>query len=397
MAVCAFLFNWLVLPRVGGKAMWREAEHGRGYPLGILLYPLSVLALVLVFRDRLEMAAAIWGILAFGDGMASLVGQAPAGRACPGTTARAGAGSSRSSCSGPGRRAADGVDAAPAARCVGLGLDPGPAGAGRARSARWWSRCRRRSTTTSPSRSPAPCCCRCCRTRLRPRSTRSPTSGQRALAVGLASQRRSSRCSRTGSARSTCRERSPPSSSAPRSRWGSAWPGLVVMIAFFVLGSAATRLGYRVKAARGIAQEKGGARGWRNAWANGGVAAFLALMAALDPAHASVYAVAYAAAVATAAADTCSSEVGKAYGRRTFLITTFRPVPPGHGGRRQPGGDARRAWRAARSWPRWAPRAGSTAGGTRRAWSRWRGCSAAWRRASSAPSPSGGAGWTTTC
>ena len=39
--------------------------------------------------------------------------------------------------------------------------------------------------------------------------------------------------------------------------------------------------------------------------------------------------VAYAAAVATAAADTCSSEVGKAYGRRTFLITTLRPVPPG--------------------------------------------------------------------
>jgi uncharacterized protein (TIGR00297 family) len=33
--------------------------------------------------------------------------------------------------------------------------------------------------------------------------------------------------------------------------------------------------------------------------------------------------------VATAAADTCSSEVGKAYGRRTFLITTLRPVPPG--------------------------------------------------------------------
>ncbi len=40
-------------------------------------------------------------------------------------------------------------------------------------------------------------------------------------------------------------------------------------------------------------------------------------------------ALAYAAAVATAAADTCSSEVGKAYGRRTFLITTLRPVPPG--------------------------------------------------------------------
>ncbi len=33
--------------------------------------------------------------------------------------------------------------------------------------------------------------------------------------------------------------------------------------------------------------------------------------------------------MATAGADTCSSEVGKAYGRRTFLITTLRPVPPG--------------------------------------------------------------------
>src|SRR5262249_36104267 len=42
-----------------------------------------------------------------------------------------------------------------------------------------------------------------------------------------------------------------------------------------------------------------------------------------------LFALAYAASVATAAADTCSSEVGKAYGRRTFLITTLRPVPPG--------------------------------------------------------------------
>src|SRR6185295_7990697 len=100
-------------------------------------------------------------------------------------------------------------------------------------------------------------------------------------------------------------------------------------IAFFVIGSAATKLGYRVKAARGIAQEKGGARGWRNAWANGGVPAALALLAAMVPHLRGLYAIAYAAAVATAAADTCSSEVGKAYGRRTFLITTLRPVPPG--------------------------------------------------------------------
>jgi uncharacterized protein (TIGR00297 family) len=107
-------------------------------------------------------------------------------------------------------------------------------------------------------------------------------------------------------------------------------PGLAVMVAFFVVGSAVTKLGYRVKAARGIAQEKGGARGWRNAWANGGVAAVLALMAGLTVGETrALFVLAYAAAVATAAADTGSSEIGKAYGRRTFLITTFRPVPPG--------------------------------------------------------------------
>src|SRR4029079_4538220 len=60
---------------------------------------------------------------------------------------------------------------------------------------------------------------------------------------------------------------------------GLGLPGLAVMVTFFVIGTAATKLGYRVKAARGIAQEKGGARGWRNAWANGGVPAFLALLA----------------------------------------------------------------------------------------------------------------------
>src|SRR5207244_13175204 len=65
-------------------------------------------------------------------------------------------------------------------------------------------------------------------------------------------------------------------------------------------------------------------------WANGGVPAALALLAGFSaPDDRHLFALAYAAAVATAGADTCSSEVGKAYGRRTFLITTLRPVPPG--------------------------------------------------------------------
>jgi uncharacterized protein (TIGR00297 family) len=118
--------------------------------------------------------------------------------------------------------------------------------------------------------------------------------------------------------------------------------GLAVMIAFFVVGAAVTKLGYRTKEARGIAQLRDGARGWRNAWANGGVPALLAVLAGACAAGGcgedglpglklatGLFTLAYAASVATAATDTCSSEVGKAFGRGTVLITSFRPVPPG--------------------------------------------------------------------
>jgi uncharacterized protein (TIGR00297 family) len=37
----------------------------------------------------------------------------------------------------------------------------------------------------------------------------------------------------------------------------------------------------------------------------------------------------YVASFSTKLSDTTASEVGKAYGKRTFLITTLQPVPPG--------------------------------------------------------------------
>ena len=37
----------------------------------------------------------------------------------------------------------------------------------------------------------------------------------------------------------------------------------------------------------------------------------------------------YAASFCTKLSDTCASEIGKAYGKRTFLITTLQPVPRG--------------------------------------------------------------------
>jgi uncharacterized protein (TIGR00297 family) len=111
---------------------------------------------------------------------------------------------------------------------------------------------------------------------------------------------------------------------------GLGWPGLAAIVTFFVAGTAATRLGYRRKAREGIAQERGGRRGWRSAWANGGVPAALALGAlAAGPGGRAAWALAYAAAVAAAAADTCSSEIGKAWGRRTVSLLSGRAVARG--------------------------------------------------------------------
>ncbi|HUO87491.1 MAG TPA: DUF92 domain-containing protein, partial [Thermoanaerobaculia bacterium] len=74
VAALAVVFNLAVLPRLGGRRLYRADELAAGRSAGIVLYPVAVLLLIVVFHRRLEVAAAVWGILAFGDGMASIVG-----------------------------------------------------------------------------------------------------------------------------------------------------------------------------------------------------------------------------------------------------------------------------------------------------------------------------------
>lgn len=107
--------------------------------------------------------------------------------------------------------------------------------------------------------------------------------------------------------------------------------GFVVLAAFFVLASGLTRLGYRRKAAAGLAEARGGRRSAAQVVANGGVAAVAAL-AAVTLSSTQVAALVFVAAFATAAADTAATEVGQLWGRRTFLVTTGRPVPRGTDG-----------------------------------------------------------------
>jgi uncharacterized protein (TIGR00297 family) len=90
-------------------------------------------------------------------------------------------------------------------------------------------------------------------------------------------------------------------------------------------------MGLKRKTLLGIAEERGGRRGAANAFANTGVAAIAALMSVLtyarDPAL-----VAFAAALAAGGSDTVASEIGKAWGKRTYLVPTFRRVSPGTSG-----------------------------------------------------------------
>jgi len=328
LALGAFLFNWQVLPRIGGKQLWRGGEQAQGYPLGILLYPLSVLGLCLYFRHDLAKAAAVWGLLAVGDGMATVLGQALRGPRLPWN---------------PGKG------------WVGL-LSFFVFGTLAASFLMVWTLRLPLTAMLAPQllALTLPLALLCALVETLPTTLDDnltvPLTGAVALTLLAEADFGALRADPALGGRLllglavngvvALGARLAGSLDVPGAlsaifigtviTGALGLRGFALMAAFFVVGSLVTRLGYRVKAARGIAQEKGGVRGWRNAWANGGVPALLALMAAVAPSDMRLlYLLAYAASVATAAADTCSSEIGKAYGRRTFLITSLRPVPPG--------------------------------------------------------------------
>lgn len=79
-ALAALANNVFLLPRLGGRRVFRGAAARTGQDVGIVLYPSSVLALILLFRDRLEVVAAAWAFLAFGDGLATVAGMLFGGR-----------------------------------------------------------------------------------------------------------------------------------------------------------------------------------------------------------------------------------------------------------------------------------------------------------------------------
>lgn len=111
----------------------------------------------------------------------------------------------------------------------------------------------------------------------------------------------------------------------------AGWMGFVLLALFFTIASGLTKFGYKTKESRGLAQEEGGARGTKHVAANVSLPIILAVILFFSW-YNPVFAVAFAAALATALSDTSSSEFGQLYGKNTFMITTFRKVPPGTDG-----------------------------------------------------------------
>lgn len=327
VALSAVVFNAFILPRVGGKGLWRRGELEAGRSLGIVLYPVTVLLLILIFWNRLEVAAAVWGILAFGDGMAGVVGKALGRAKLPWNPDKSWAGSlacfvfgaasaavllqwtSRGAYDWGFVVAVAGVAALFAAILESLpqGLDdnlgvPLVTGIflfGLLLTEGHWD------VVTTPEFVQ----------RLW------IGAGVNVLLAGLGYALRGVNVS------------------GMLAGWlvGTViyafvdWRGYVILLGFFVLGTLLTKLGIRRKEEEKLAQEEGGRRGAKHAVANAGVPLVCAVLA-LTTDHTLFFVVAFAAAFATAAADTAGTEIGQLWGRRTFLVTTFRPVPRGTDG-----------------------------------------------------------------
>ena len=104
------------------------------------------------------------------------------------------------------------------------------------------------------------------------------------------------------------------------------WEALAALLMFVVLGSLATRMGFAHKKKLKISEGEQGQRGIVNVAANGLVPAVIALLA-LCSGHNLL--LPFLAAVATAGLDTVSTEIGQWLGRHPINPVNLRAVPVG--------------------------------------------------------------------
>jgi uncharacterized protein (TIGR00297 family) len=313
LALLALLGNLFVLPRIG-RSIYRDAA--RRHDAGIVAYPAMVLLLILVFRGPyLPIAAAVWAMMAFGDPAAAIAGRLVGGPALPWNPKKTWVGLLANwAVAGPtavlvhlfvsGREPqADtvailmlGAGIYAFLESVAAGIDDNivaalPTALAIYQMGLVWP--------AAPQLGPLPW--------ERWGVALAVNVAVAALMGGLRIVRRSGALA-GGIVGFLVLA-------------AGGWGAYALLWAFFLLGTLATRLGYRRKRAAGTAQSHEGRRGAGNVVANCGVAAALLLLRA--PAFA------FAAALAAALADTLGTEVGTLYGRRAYSPLTLRPVPAG--------------------------------------------------------------------
>jgi len=110
---------------------------------------------------------------------------------------------------------------------------------------------------------------------------------------------------------------------------GFGLPGLAVLGTFFVVGTAATRIGWATKKARGTAEAGEGRRDWKRVLGKGGVAAAFALLTAHVSETKVFWHAAYVGALAAALADTLGTEIGTLSKSAPRALPSLRPVAVG--------------------------------------------------------------------
>lgn len=322
LAAGAVFFNLIVLPRLS-RGVFRTGDIAQPWSSGIVLYPVAVLGLVLLFRERLDLTAAAWGILAAGDGVATLAGRSIPSPRLPWNRDKSLAGLVAFLLVAPA--AAVGL----LAWTSGSGIDTMlvVAGVVAAVAAAF--------VETLPIRLNDNLSVPATAAFVLLSSTLFDPQVAQSRSSGLAVEAAAALLANGALARGGLWAGTVTATGALAGLVigtviviGGGWGAWGVLLATFAAASVCTRIGRARKTAAGIAEARGGRRGPGNAIANTGLAAWACVLS-IGMADPELALLACVAALATAGSDTVASEIGKAFGRTTVQVTNLRRVRPG--------------------------------------------------------------------
>jgi uncharacterized protein (TIGR00297 family) len=316
IALAAVLFNAIAMPRIG-RGIYRNPSARRD--AGIVAYPAMVLLLILVFAGKyLPVAAAVWAMMAFGDPAAAIAGRLVGGPTLPWNREKTWVGllANWAVASAASFGVFLFVSARPASPDAAAILVIGAAVYAFLESVR--------SGIDDNVVAALPTALAVYQLGLAwpPRPLAALVGGAPWASLAVAVGVNAAVAAAMGALRVVR-----PSGAVAGGVVGAVilacggWGAYGLLWAFFLAGTLATRLGYRRKAALGVAQSDSGRRGAAHVAANCLVPAALLLVGAPRAG--------YAAAFAAALADTLGTEIGTLFGRRPFSPLTLRRLEPG--------------------------------------------------------------------